>query len=77
MFGVEGDDIYLFDGFSARQHFNNDRRQWTLAQIEQALQDVDLQDRGFMIAPGMRVPVSQPSDDTLNDLKSAGNTPVD
>jgi NAD(P)-dependent dehydrogenase (short-subunit alcohol dehydrogenase family) len=68
VFGIEGDDIYLFDGFSANQHFNNAREQWTVEGIAAALRNVDPQDKGLMIAPGVRVPGLQPSDATLAAL---------
>jgi len=68
VFGIEGDDLYLFDGFSANQHFNNEQNPWTVEGIEQALRAVDLQDRGLMIAPGRRLSGLQPSDATLAAL---------
>lgn len=71
VFGIEGDDIYLFEGFSATQHFNNALKQWTVAAIDQALRAADTQDGGWMIAPGMRIPAKQPADETLAILKAA------
>lgn len=65
VFGTEGDDIYLFDGFSAARHFNNAARQWTVETLETALRDADPQDHGFMVAPGMRIPADQPSEATI------------
>ena len=70
-FGIEGDDIYLFEGFSAEHHANNARQQWTVPAIAAALADLPLQDIGYMIAPGLRVPAAQPSDATIAAL-SAG-----
>jgi NAD(P)-dependent dehydrogenase (short-subunit alcohol dehydrogenase family) len=69
VFGVEGDDIYLFDGFSANNHFNNGQKQWTSAAIARALETVERQDRGFMILPSGRIPGAQPSDDALHILE--------
>jgi NAD(P)-dependent dehydrogenase (short-subunit alcohol dehydrogenase family) len=72
VFGTEGDDIYLFDGFSANQHFNNAQKHWTVESIEDALRQVALQDRAFMIAPGMRMSTVQPSAETLEALNRIG-----
>jgi NAD(P)-dependent dehydrogenase (short-subunit alcohol dehydrogenase family) len=68
VFGIEGDDIYLFSGFSAVDQVNNSKRQWSVDSIRGALQSVDQHDRGFMIAPGTRVPAVQPSEETLELL---------
>lgn len=73
VFGIEGDDIYLFDGFSANQHFNNGQKPWTIETLGEALSPVELQDRGFMIAPGMRLRAQQPSDETLAALLGVGS----
>lgn len=75
VFGVEGDDLFLFDGFSANGHYNNRQTQWTAERIAGALEAVDVQDRGLMILPGARIPGAQPSDqvlDTLIDLARQG-----
>jgi len=69
VFGAEGDDIFLFDGFSANNHFNNSQKQWTPAAIARALEAVDAQDRGLMILPGARIPGAQPSDDVMRALE--------
>ena len=75
VFGIEGDDIYLFEGFSATEHFNNARQQWSVAAIQQALREADTQDGGWMIAPGMRIPAKQPADETLTTLRAATAAP--
>jgi NAD(P)-dependent dehydrogenase (short-subunit alcohol dehydrogenase family) len=68
VFGIEGDDLYVFDGWSAEQHFNNARRRWSLAELERVLGGVDRQDRGWYIAPSRRLPGPAPSDATLAEL---------
>lgn len=72
VFGVEGDDIYLFDGFSANQHVNNGQQQWTPGSIADALQAIDAQDRAMMLFPGARIPGIQPSDEILATLLVVG-----
>jgi hypothetical protein len=72
VFGIEGDDLYLFDGWSAEQHFNNGARPWTVASLADALAEVDRQDRGWMIAPSVRLPGPSPTDATLAELDATG-----
>jgi len=68
VFGIEGDDLYVFDGWSAERHFNNHERQWSLGDLERVLGEVDRQDRGWLIAPSRRLPGPAPSDETLAEL---------
>jgi NAD(P)-dependent dehydrogenase (short-subunit alcohol dehydrogenase family) len=70
LFGIEGDDLFLFEGWSAEHHFNNRGRPWSLDTLERALADVDRQDRGFLIAPSARIPGPAPSDATLAELEA-------
>jgi NAD(P)-dependent dehydrogenase (short-subunit alcohol dehydrogenase family) len=72
VFGIEGDDLYVFEGWSAEHHFNNGARQWSVDRLEQALAGVDRQDRGFMIAPSTRVDAPSPPDEVLSALDRAG-----
>jgi NAD(P)-dependent dehydrogenase (short-subunit alcohol dehydrogenase family) len=71
VFGIEGDDVFLFDGWSAEHHFNNAGHPWSPAELERALSHVDVQDRGWFIAPSQRVPGPAPSDATLAELERA------
>ena len=73
VFGIEGDDIFLFDGFSANGHFNNGQKQWTLDGITRALEAVDVQDHGLIIVPSARLPGAQPADAVLEALAAAGH----
>jgi len=70
VFGIEGDDLYLFDGWSAEHHFNNRQRRWSPEALERALAEVDRQDRGYMIAPSSRTAAPSPSDKTLAMLEN-------
>ncbi|WP_404711890.1 SDR family NAD(P)-dependent oxidoreductase [Sphingomonas sp. MMS24-J13] len=69
VFGIEGDDLFLFEGWSAEHHLNNDGRPWSAAAIESRLAEFDRQDRGWMIAPSVRLPGPSPSDETLAALE--------
>jgi hypothetical protein len=71
VFGIEGDDLYLFYGWSAERHFNNNRRAWSLADLERALGEVDTQDRGFLIAPSQRLRGPPPYDASLAELEAS------
>lgn len=73
VFGIEGDDLFLFDGWSANQHFNNNGAQWSVAAIEDVLATVDRQDRGWFIAPSQRIPGPSPADETLAELDALGD----
>jgi NAD(P)-dependent dehydrogenase (short-subunit alcohol dehydrogenase family) len=64
-FGIEGGDVYLFDGYNARQRFSNGPNRWTVTALSTALENVDPQDRGFAIAPGAHYPGPHPSNETL------------
>lgn len=68
VFGIEGDDLFLFDGWSAEQHFNNAERAWSVTDLERVLAEVDRQDRGWYIAPSRRIPGPAPPDATLAGL---------
>jgi NAD(P)-dependent dehydrogenase (short-subunit alcohol dehydrogenase family) len=69
VFGIEGDDLFLFEGWSAEHHLNNDGQPWSAATIESSLAEFDRQDRGWMIAPSVRLPGPSPADETLAALE--------
>ncbi len=75
VFGIEGDDLFLFTGWSAEHHFSNDRRTWSADALEAALAGVDRQDRGWMIAPSVRLPGPSPADATLAALEALDASP--
>lgn len=72
VFGTEGDDLFLFNGWSAQTHLNNDGKAWTIDSLNAALADADRHDRGYAIAPSQRVQGMQPSQETLAALARAG-----
>jgi NAD(P)-dependent dehydrogenase (short-subunit alcohol dehydrogenase family) len=65
VFGVDGDDIYLFEGMSAETHVSNEGAPWQHRDLVGALEHVDLQDRAYMIAPNMHVRAGSPRREVL------------
>lgn len=65
VFGIDGDDLYLFNGFSAEGHWNKGGSGWTPETLAAVLSGVDLQDRALIIAPSTYVRIPQPSDEVL------------
>lgn len=70
VFGIEGDDLFVFEGWSAEHHFNNARTPWSAQSLEAVLAGVDRQDRGWMIAPSTRIDAPSPTDETLAALEA-------
>jgi NAD(P)-dependent dehydrogenase (short-subunit alcohol dehydrogenase family) len=68
VFGIEGDDLFLFEGWSAEHRFNNGHESWSVESLSRVLSDVDRQDRGYMIAPSFHGRGAAPSDETLAAL---------
>jgi len=66
--GVDGDDLYLFNGFSAEGHWNNGGSDWAPESLAAALSGADPRDRALIIAPSTYVRVPQPSDEVLSAL---------
>lgn len=67
-FGIDGSDLYLFDGYSAELHFNNAAKRWTLDSLAHTLSEIDPFDRGFAIAPAARFPGPHPSIEAMERL---------
>lgn len=76
IFGVDGDDIYLFDGMSAETRLSNDGKAWEPDALTRALAAVDQRDRAYMIAPNVHVRAGSPSREALDALEkiSAGHS---
>jgi NAD(P)-dependent dehydrogenase (short-subunit alcohol dehydrogenase family) len=68
VFGIEGDDLFVFDGWSARHRFNNAGTAWDQATLAERLEAIDLQDLGWGIAPATHMVMPNPSDATLKTL---------
>lgn len=72
IFGVDGDDIYLFDGMSAEMHLSNDGRAWAPDSLARSLEGVDQQEHAYMIAPNLHVRAGSPSRAALGALEKIG-----
>lgn len=70
-FGIDGSDLYLFNGYSAEHHFQNGAKTWTAEGLAHALEEIDPFDHGFAIAPAARFPGPHPSLEAM-DLLSRG-----
>lgn len=70
VFGVDGDDVYLFEGMSAQVHVSNGGRPWEIDALATALAAVDRQDRAWMIAPGRHLQAGAPPSAALEALDS-------
>jgi len=70
IFGAEADEVYLYDGYSANTHANNNGMPWSAQSLQNALTNVPSQDRGYAIATDLRYPGPHPSDDVLNALEA-------
>ena len=68
VFGLDGDDIYLFESMSAETHVSNGGAAWEQKALARALEQVDQQDRAYMIAPGIHARAGSPSRDALDVL---------
>jgi len=66
IFGVDGDDVYLFNGMSAEHHLSNGGEIWDQGRLSEALMAFDPQDHGFMIAPSLHVRGATPSQKVLD-----------
>lgn len=68
IFGIEGDKLFLFNGFSADQEIGNEGKQWTPETLRMALAGLDPQDHGMIIAPTARFPGPTPPNEVLETL---------
>lgn len=71
-FGIDGSELYLFDGYSANAQFSNGPQRWTPEGLAEALVDTDPFDHGFAIAPAARFPGPHPSAKTMELLANIG-----
>jgi NAD(P)-dependent dehydrogenase (short-subunit alcohol dehydrogenase family) len=72
VFGIDGDDIFLFEGMSAQTHVGNGGAAWSHAALVEALRGVDPQDQAYMIAPGLHVRAGAPRREVLDALDRIG-----
>lgn len=71
LLGAEGDDVFIFDEWSAAGHVNNGRKKWNTESLAVALKDVPLQNTRWVLFPGGRISLANPSDETLSALERA------
>jgi len=78
VFGVDGDDIYLFEGMSALTRVSNGNKAWDHDALAAALRPVDPQDHAYMIAPSLHVRPGAPRQEVLDALEriARGETPA-
>ncbi len=72
VFGVDGDDIYLFEGMSAETHVANGGAAWDHDALARALAQVEQQDRAYMIAPNLHVRAGSPRREVLDAFDRIG-----
>jgi NAD(P)-dependent dehydrogenase (short-subunit alcohol dehydrogenase family) len=66
IFGVDGDDVYLFEGMSAETRVSNGGNAWTREGLTRALGAVDPQDHAYMVAPNLHVRAGSPRREVLD-----------
>ncbi|MEC3947677.1 SDR family NAD(P)-dependent oxidoreductase [Sphingobium sp. HWE2-09] len=66
VWGIEGDDVFLFDGWSAEQAANNGGKRWTLPGLASAIAGFKPQDESWALWPGGRLRVNTPDDATFS-----------
>lgn len=85
VFGVDGDDIYLFQGMSAETRISNGGVAWEADGLAGALATLNRQDQSWMIAPNAHLCAGSPPQAVLETLDAVGRgeavrpvwTPID
>lgn len=70
IFGVIGDDVTVFDGWTVPHAIANGERSWTVESLHAALADVPIQQRGQTQALKGTTEYAAPSDEALAQLKA-------
>ncbi|MGY4711511.1 SDR family NAD(P)-dependent oxidoreductase [Mycolicibacterium sp. CBM1] len=68
VFGIVGDDVTVFDGWSVGHHIANDERAWTIETLGEALDQAPTQHSGWAQAVKGIDPVKTPSTELLERL---------
>ena len=66
IFGVDGDDIYLFESMSAKTHVSNGGTAWDHSSLARALEVIDPRDASWMIAPSLHVQAGAPPQEVVD-----------
>ncbi|OBJ10567.1 SDR family NAD(P)-dependent oxidoreductase [Mycobacterium sp. 1465703.0] len=73
VFGVVGDDVTIFEGWSAERHLDNDEKPWTVEALAAVLRDVPLQQDGWTQAIKGKQPHFTPPHAALEQLAAVEN----
>ncbi|MES2175011.1 MAG: SDR family NAD(P)-dependent oxidoreductase [Pseudomonadota bacterium] len=68
VFGAWGDDLFLFNEWSAAHHVSNGGQKWTVDTLEAASADLPRQDHRWTLFPGGRFQTDMPPTDILEAL---------
>ena len=68
LFGIEGDDVFLFSGWSADGHASNNGATWSQEGLAAALEPMPAQDELWVLWPGGRTLAKIPADASLAAL---------
>lgn len=68
VWGIEGDDVFLFDRWSAEQSANNGAERWMVSSLERATATFRPQDESWALWPGGRLDAKTPDDATYAAL---------
>jgi len=74
LFGLEGDDVFLYKEWNAEHYRSNAGVKWTPETLDKALSDVPAQDERWNLFPGGRQWQASPPDETLNLLAGGRST---
>ena len=72
LFGVRGDDVFLYEGWNAAHHVENGRRPWNIEALAEALAGLPNQEQPRIVAPGGGIVMPAPSDELLAALATFG-----
>lgn len=68
LFGVRGDDVFLYEGWNAAHHVENASRPWTTEALAEALAGLAVQEQPRIVAPAGGIIMPTPSDELLAGL---------
>lgn len=71
VFAAEGDDVYLFDGWSAEHCANNRGQPWSVDSLTDVLSQWPVQEERWEFYPGGRISTHSPTEQTLSSLQSS------
>ena len=74
VFAAEGDDVYLFHGWSAEHRLNNAGQPWAVDALLDALRQLPRQEERWEFYPGGRLRSLTPADATLQALDVAASS---